>query len=115
MTKSTQTLLKGTVIENSLQSKGVLNEIKIERTWQAGNWTLHDIWLKKDQAEQFGKYLSAGPWYVHFWEPGSDEILVVFKDKPFVIRRSDKSTWSEAIEYGKAMEIPEEQLTFVIT
>ena len=51
---------------------------------------------------------------MHFWEPGKDEVLVVFKSKTFDIKHSDKSTWSEAMAYGKSIGIPEEQLDFVI-
>ena len=55
-----------------------------------------------------------GPWYMHFWEPGSDDVLVVFKDRIFNIRHSDKTTWEEAVSHGRSVGIPDEQLTFVV-
>lgn len=51
---------------------------------------------------------------MHFWEPGKDEVLAVFKNKTFDIKHSDKSTWSGAVEHGKSIGIPEEQLDFLI-
>ena len=71
-------MYKGTIIENSLSDKSILDKIKIEKTYQ------------------------------------SDEIKVIFKNKVFTIKFSDKSTWSEAISYGKSIGIPEEQLDFPI-
>ena len=42
-------------------------------------------------------------------------LCVVFKDKIFTIKHSDKSTRKDVVEYGKSVGIPEEQLDFVIT
>ena len=43
-----------------------------------------------------------------------DDIIVIFKNKIFNIKYSDKKTWSEAVAYGKSIGIPEEQLDFPI-
>ena len=51
---------------------------------------------------------------MHFWKPGNSKIEVVFKNKIFSIDYSEKSTWKEAISYGKSVGIPEEQLDFII-
>ena len=107
-------MLKGTIVENSLEDKSILNELQIEKTWQDGDWILHEVLVDEKKVNEMGKYLADGPWYIHFWEPGSDKILVVFKNKMFEILNSNKSTWSDAIKYGESMGIPKEQLDFVI-
>lgn len=109
-------MLKGTIVENSLQDKSILDEVEIVQSWNSsGGWKLHDIRVEENKALKFGKYLIVGPWYVHFWEPGQDKVLVVFRNKIFEILHSDKSTWTDAIQYGKSLGIPEEQLDFVVT
>lgn len=105
-------MLVGTIIENSLNDTSVLNHLNIIKSWTAGSWMLHQVSLEREKALDLGRYLADGPWYMHFWNPEKDTILVVFKDKTFDITRSDTSTWKEAVQYGKFLHISEEQLTF---
>jgi hypothetical protein len=106
-------MLRGTIVENSLKDPSVLQSLKIEKTWQDGSWTLHDVLVDEDEALKIGLYFADGPWYVHFWETGKDDVLVVFKDKHFRIKYSDKSTWVDAVAHGKSIGIPDEQLDFL--
>ena len=106
--------MKGIIIENSLKDPNVLNDVEIVRSWEEGSWKLHEVHVSKEQAERFSDYLAEGLWYVHFWEPGNDDVFVVYKDKSFTIKHSDKSTWTDAVEHGKSMGIPDEQLDFLI-
>lgn len=108
-------MVKGTVIENSLADTSFLDNVQIIKTWKSGSWTLHDVNVEENVALEMGKYLADGPWYVHFWKQGTDDILVVFKHQNFRINHSDTSTWSDAINYGISVGIPEEQLNFVIS
>lgn len=108
-------MYKGTIIENSLRDKEILKKIGVVKTWESRDWVLHDVLLKEDQIPELSKYIDVGPWYIHVWEPGKDDVKVIFKDKIFTIRYSDKSTWLPAIEYGKSIGIPEEQLDFLIS
>jgi quercetin dioxygenase-like cupin family protein len=107
-------MYKGTIIENSLRDATILKELNVARTWQSGDWTLHDVNVGAEQLSRIAEYLAEGPWYVHFWEPGKDEVIVVFKDQTFRIKFSDKTTWAEAVAYGRSIGIPEEQLDFPI-
>lgn len=107
-------MLKGTIIENSLEDKSILKDLEITKTYQIEDWLLHDVLVSEERAEKLGQYLNDGPWYMHFWEEGKDEVLVIFKDKNFRIKYSDKATWADAIEHGKTRGIPEEQLDFLI-
>ena len=104
---------KGTIVENSLQDRSILDELQTEKIWQDGDWILRDVLVNEDKLPELGKYLTDGPWYIHFWKPGEDKVFVIFKHKVFEILHSDKSTWVEAIQYGKSVGIPEEQLDFV--
>ena len=107
-------MLKGTIIENSLSDKSILQKVRVERTWQDGDWILHDVQIDEKDVLELSKYLAEGPWYIHLWQPDQDKVLVVFKDKLFTINYSDKSTWAEAVGHGKLLGIPPEQLDFLI-
>lgn len=106
--------MKGIIIENSLTDQNILAGVKVLRTWEDGSWKLREVEVSKEWAEELGEYLDDGPWFVHFWEAGSDEVLVVFKDRTFTIKHSDRKTWSEAVEHGRSLGIPEAQLNFPI-
>jgi hypothetical protein len=51
-------------------------------------------------------------WYAHFWR--GDEMIVVYSDARFEVDRADRSTWTTAIEHGRAKGIPDEQLDFLM-
>jgi hypothetical protein len=112
MLKSSEIMYKGTVIENSLGNKNILTEIQIDKTWATGDWILYSVQLSESQIPQLAASLNEGPWYIHLWQPGRDDIKVIFKNKIFTIKSKDKSTWTEAINYGQSIGIPEEQLDF---
>ncbi len=103
--------MKGTIVENGLADKNILADLNVTKTWSDEDWILHDVVIDEFQIESIRKALGGGPWYVHFWE--GDTIIVVYKDKIFHIKKSDVSSWSEAIEYGKSLGIPDEQLDFL--
>ncbi|MDO8548094.1 MAG: hypothetical protein Q7R71_00255 [bacterium] len=98
---------KGIIVDSSLNDKSILEKVKIEKTYQSGDWTLHDVLVGKNQVSDLPKYLADGPWYINLWEPGKDDVKVVFKNKVFDIKFSDKSTWVDAVAYGKSIGIPE--------
>lgn len=106
---------KGTIIENSLRDKSILNKVKIEKTYQSDDWIIDDVFIAEHQIVELPKYIDNGPWYIHVWKPDTDEVKVIFKNAIFNIKFSDKSTWNEAVAYGKSIGIPEGQLTFQIS
>ena len=108
-------MLKGTIVENSLADKSILQRIKIEKTYQSGSWTLHDVFVDESDIPELIKALKSGEsWYIHLWPPDQDDLTVIFKEKVFKIKYSDKSTWKEAVTYGLSLGIPKEQLDFLI-
>jgi hypothetical protein len=107
-------MYKATIIENSLADKEILKKVQIVKSRQTTRWTLHDVLVSEDQIPELSKSLDVGPWYIHLWQSGCDDIKVIFKDKIFDIKFSDKSTWREAVDYGRSIHIPDEQLDFQI-
>ena len=107
-------MLKGTIIENSLADKKILKTLQIDKTWNAGDWILHSIRINKSRIKELSESLKNEPWYIHLWESGKDDVTVIFKNKIFTIKFSDKSTWTDAVAYGKSLGIPAEQLDFLI-
>ncbi len=106
--------LKGVLVENSLLDKKILEHLRIVRTRKEGERVLHDIRLSKKQIDDIQKDIIDNKWFFHLWEPGKDDVTVVFKDKLFSAKHSDKSTWKEAIAYGVQNGIPESQMNFAI-
>jgi hypothetical protein len=114
MVEFEKTAFKGVIVEQSLSDKGVLKNINIKKTYQSGDWTLNNVLVSAKQIPELSKYLADGPWYIHLWKPSTDDIKVVFKNKVFDIRLSDKSTWGPAVAYGRSIGIPLEQLDFKV-
>ncbi|MEK7628736.1 MAG: hypothetical protein AAB421_04975 [Patescibacteria group bacterium] len=103
---------KGTIVQESLHDTQILESLKKEKVYQADGWTLHNVAVRERQFPELGRHLKYGPWYMHFWQDGNDAMKVIFKDKIFTIKSSDKETWSDAVAYGKSIGIPDEQLDF---
>lgn len=103
--------MKGTIVENSLADKSVLAKLTITNTRNDEDWILHDVIVDDSHIALIQNALRSGPWYVHFWN--NDDIVVVYKDTIFTIKKSDTTTWKEAIDHGITLGIPEEQLDFL--
>ena len=57
--------------------------------------------------------LKSEKWYAHFWDKNKN-IIAVFQNKFFYFNYDDKQSWEPAIKYGLSIEIPKEQLDFLI-
>ena len=99
-------LYKGVIVENSLNDRKILDEVRIVKKYKDENWVLYEIEIMEDNIKDLQKYINDGPWYIHLWRENNDKVYVVFKDNIFKIKYSDKSTWGKAIDYGKKMGIP---------
>lgn len=104
----------GTIIENSLADKSILQRLVVNKTWSAGTWTLHQITASKDTIPELQHALADGPWYIHLWQDDKENITVIFKEKIFSIQKSDQNSWKQAIDYGVSIGIPKEQLDFIV-
>ncbi len=107
-------MLKGTIIENSLLDKSILSRVQTHSIQHIDDWILHDVSVDESLIPELAKSLAEGPWYIHLWEPGKDDVTVIFKHKIFTIKFSDRFTWTDAVAYGRSIGIPDEQLDFLI-
>ena len=105
----------GVVIAESLADQSIINGFevfKIHISSDEDRW--HMYWVKVNESDLtlIQKNFLDGGWYAHFANADSDEGVVVFRDKMFRMKKSDPSTWTGAIEFGRSIGIPEEQLDF---
>ncbi len=109
---------KGTIVQESLVDDRILNDFDTiaykvtdeENPYE--RWHLITVLTNEESIEKLSKNLKPEKWYAHFWN--GDDVIAVFPNKTFQFKHSDKSTWKEAVEYGKSLGIPEEQLDFLI-
>ena len=117
---------KGTIIEESLENKDVLQKVNILNTkvekvieehqtpWLS-QWTLDTVEIQENQADFIAQELSQNldsehNWYADF--KNSDFHYIIFRHKVFKLDRSDKESYNEARKYGISLGIPEYQVTF---
>lgn len=102
----------GILVNVSQKDKSVFNKLKILGQKKDNGWILYRIGVAPNKIEQKIKQLQKnmlGRFYFHFYK--DEELIVVFKKRIFRVK-TDKATWKEVIEYGKSLNIPEEQLDF---
>ena len=105
----------GIIIDLSQKDEKVLERLNIlgQRKTSDGKWVLYKVVVNPDSIEDTIKQLQENmvdeKYYFHFYK--DSRLIVVFKRKIFRIG-TDKSTWDKAIEYGKSLGVPEEQLDF---
>lgn len=110
-------LFKGTIVEESLTDNRFINELRVTGVKisaaedQADRWHLYSVELTGEQIDKLSHMLKPQKWYAHFWDDHT--IVVVYPGKQFTISRHDKTTWHNAIVFGKSLGIPQEQLDFL--
>ncbi|MDP1706755.1 MAG: hypothetical protein Q8L36_02955 [bacterium] len=117
---------KGTIIEESLENKEVLKDLRIlstkvekvdedhETPWLE-QWTLHSVEIPEEKAKEVAEKISqtldpnhGGSWYADF--KNSSYHYIIFRNRIFHIDRQSKQQYDEAKEYGLSLGIPESQL-----
>ncbi|MFA6404468.1 MAG: hypothetical protein WCW03_00450 [Candidatus Paceibacterota bacterium] len=117
---------KGVIIEESLEKKDILKDVKIldtkveevveeHKTPWIKQWTLHTVEILENQArdvaEKISKVLdSKHDWYADF--KNGTHHYIIFRDKVFYIDRKSKEQYNEAKHYGISLGIPEYQVDF---
>jgi len=116
----------GVIIEESLENKDILKEIKIlstkieqaterHKTPWLKQWTLHTVKIGADKAAKVSVELSkclesAHSWYADF---KNDRLhFIIFRNKIFRIDRTNKEQYILAKKYGISLGIPEYQVNF---
>lgn len=111
---------KGIVIEESLTDPSVLEDVTVisshvdkDQDNPDGLWHIFTVEVTRGEIEKLQNHLKREDgWYMHFWQ--DRDVIVVFRDKSFQINYDDKRTWKDAVEYGRLMGVPDEQLDFLI-
>ena len=107
---------KGTIIQESLIDDRILNKLEIigYKITQEDNpeerWHLFDVVANEKDIEKLSAYLKPKKWYADFKK--DNEVIIVFPNRTFRFDSSNVSARQEAIEFGKTLDIPLEQLDF---
>lgn len=107
-------IFKAIIIENGLSDKKILDELNIEKTYTIKDKTIHNVELSKDLISKLQKSIADGPWFIKLWNSGGDDMTVIFKDKTFSVKISDRSSWNDAINFGKSIGVSEDELDFSV-
>lgn len=104
----------GVIIDQEFNDPSFCNSFKIFNKKQSGTWGIYGIEIEDYQLESIILKIQQNmkndePWYAHLYNDG--ELIVIFKDKVFKVK-PHASSWKLIIEYGKKLNIPEEQLDF---
>jgi len=116
----------GTIIEESLENKDILKEVKVlskkieqvterHKTPWLKQWTLCEVEIGADKAAKISNELSealegAHNWYADF---KNDRLhFIIFRNKVFRIDRQNKEQYNQAKKYGISLGIPEYQVDF---
>lgn len=104
----------GIIVDASQKYRSIFKNLRIlgGRKSKDGKWVLHKIVVGADGLGDMISRLQNNMlpgYYFHFYRDG--ELIIVFKDRIFRVK-PDRTTWNEAVEYGKSLGIPESQLDF---
>lgn len=117
---------KGVIIEESLEDKSILKDIRIlgtkvekvteeHKTPWVTQWTLHTVEIPENQAAEIAEKISKSldskhAWYADF--KNDVHHYIIFRDKIFFVDRRSKEQYDEAKRYGISLGIPEYQVDF---
>jgi len=117
---------KGVIIEESLEDKDILKDVKVletkveevteeHKTPWIKQWTLHTVEIPENQVksivEKISKALdSEHDWYADF--KNDTHHYIIFRNKVFFVDRQSKEQYDEAKKYGISLGIPEYQVDF---
>ena len=117
---------KGVIIEESLENKDILKDVKTletkveevteeHKTPWIKQWTLHTVEIPENQvkniAEKISKALdSEHDWYADF--KNDTHHYIIFRNKIFFVDKQSKEQYDEAKKYGISLGIPEYQVDF---
>lgn len=116
----------GVIIEESLEDKAILKNIKVIKTdiekvteehktpWLK-QWTLHTVEIPVRQAAGIAERISRAldsehQWYADF--KNDTHHYIIFRDQVFFIDRQSKKQYDEASKYGISLGIPKYQVDF---
>ncbi len=115
-------IYKGYIIDKSQKNRKIFDTLRItnQKTIWLGLITIYEIevtakeldtvinQLQKNMVNRIG--LKKQEFYLHFY--CGNELIIVYRTKKF-LATSDKSTWTEAQNYGRSLGIVSKQLDFL--
>ena len=116
----------GTIIEEGLEDKAVLNKMKIistkveqvtekHRTPWIKQWTLHTVEIQENKADQVAEKLSEDLDKEHEWyaDYKNDQYhFIIYRGKVFKVDLKNPVLYKDAKQYGISVGIPEYQVDF---
>lgn len=102
----------GIIIDQSFKDPSFVNVFKSFNKKQDGNWGIYGIEVEDNELNKAISDIQENlkddqPWYVHFYN--DTDLIVLFKKMVFKVT-PDISTWKPFLDYGKELNIPEDQL-----
>ena len=117
---------KGVIIEESLEDKSILKDVKVletkveevteeHKTPWIKQWTLHTVEVLESRADIIVQKISKAldsehNWYADF--KNDSHHYIIFRNKVFFVDRYNKEQYDEAKKYGISLGIPEYQVDF---
>jgi hypothetical protein len=119
---------RGVIIEESLEDKGILSELRIletevekvterNKTPWLNLWTKHTVEIPEAEAQRVAERLAkmidrkhGGSWYADFKNQRFH--YIIFRDRIFRVDRRSKQQYDEANRFGESLGIPSYQLDF---
>lgn len=117
---------EGTIIEESLEDKSVLKEMKIlsqkihpvtekDQTPWVKQWTLDKVEISEEVAEEIAEKISKSldskhqhAWYVDYRNKNIH--FIIFLRKVFKVARTSQAEYNAAIQYGINIGMPDYQI-----
>lgn len=102
----------GFLVNVSQKDKSLIDKFKVLGKKWAWGWILYKIEIKPKEFNNVIKQIQGNMkenFYFHLYK--NNRLVIVFKNKIFKVN-TDTSTWKEAIEYGRSLNIPKKQLDF---
>ena len=117
---------KGVIIEESLEDKGVLEEVRIvstkvekvtdrHKTPWVKQWTLHTVEIPEDHADALAQKISTAldknhPWYADY--KNDQYHYIIYRGEVFKVDLKNPVLYRNAKQYGISLGIPEYQVDF---
>ena len=105
----------GIIVDHSLKNQEYARQLQVLASRSIGSWRLLLIEVEEELSDQIKSLqenmvdIQDKCWYAHFFR--QQELIVVYQDRMFRVT-VQPDTWTDAIQYGLANGIPEEQLDF---
>lgn len=109
-----QNCYHGILVDAAFTDKRFPESFKLFARKQAGEWTLFGVEILREELDQAILSIQAEmradePFYGHLYD--DETLIAIFKRRVFRLT-PHRSSWEEIKEYGKSLNIPEEQLDF---